>query len=1346
MNTATATGYYGTTAYTETDDHSLDVEMPGINVDKSGPASATVGEVVTFTFTVTNTGTVPLSTVTVTDSIAGTATYVSGDANGDSKLDTTETWVYTATWTVAATPDPLVNTATATGTDNSGNSVTGTDTHSTDITMPETYCISGHKYNGTSECVDPLTQGYWKTHSKNGPAPYDDTWALIGEDTPFYKSGQTWYQVITNNKAGGNPYYILASQYTAAKLNVLNGASTTPEVVKAITEAESFFSTYTPDSKLSKSVREQTVALAEILDDYNNGLLTKGQCMTYNQGLAGWTITLKNEAGSVVGTTTTGADGSWQFCNLQNGSYTVCETPQTGWVNLTPLCQPVTINGGDVTSVVFRNKPETPTPNTYCVSGFKYNGTTSEGLVGWTVTLKNQAGTVVGTTVTGTGGSWQFCNLQNGSYTVCETPQSGWVNLTPVCQPVTINGGDLTSVVFRNKPETPTPNTYCVSGFKYNGTTTEGLVGWTVTLKNQAGSVVGTTVTGTGGSWQFCNLQNGSYTVCETPQSGWVNLTPVCQPVTINGGDVTSVVFRNKPETPTPDTYCVSGYKYGTIDCTGTYTQGYWKTHSMNGPAPYDDTWALVTPYEEDTPFFNSGQSWYTVINTEKTGGNAYYILAVQYIAAELNVLRGASTTPDVNAALADAETFFNTYTPDSQLPGQTRADAIQIAEILDDYNNGLLGPGHCDDTSSEGTEGLSGWTITVQNQAGQIVGTDMTDTTGFWEICGLPNGSYTVCETPQSGWVNLTPLCQPVTINGGDVTSVVFRNKPETPTPDTYCISGYKYNGTTNEGLVGWTVTLKNQAGTVVGTTVTGTGGSWQFCNLQNGTYTVCETPQSGWVNLTPVCQPVTVNGASVTSVEFRNKPETPTPDTYCVSGFKYNGTTNEGLVGWTVTLKNQAGTVVGTTVTGTGGSWQFCNLQNGSYTVCETPQSGWVNLTPVCQSVTVNGASVTSVEFRNKPETPTPNTYCVSGFKYNGTTTEGLVGWTVTLKNQAGTVVGTTVTGTDGSWEFCNLQNGSYTACETPQSGWVNLTPVCQSVTVNGASVTSVEFRNKPETPTPNTYCVSGFKYNGTTTEGLVGWTITLKNEAGSVVGTTTTGADGSWEFCNLQNGSYTACETPQSGWVNLTPVCQPVTVNGVDITSIVFRNEPETIPGKGTISGSKFCEDCTEVGCGLPGWTMTLYYESNGTVYKSVITGSGGEYQFEDVPFGTYWLNETMQEGWDQVTPNVKVTLNSTHSDLHYDFVNKETTIDCGCLAEASFTYTKEGMTVTLTDTTPGPQPQQYMWLFGDGTMSTQKNPVKTYSEKGNYKVDMNIFYDNCANGTPIWHSASQRIKVP
>ena len=48
------------------------------------------------------------------------------------------------------------------------------------------------------------------------------------------------------------------------------------------------------------------------------------------------------------------------------------------------------------------------------------------------------------------------------------------------------------------------------------------------------------------------------------------------------------------------------------------------------------------------------------------TGGNAYYILARQYIAAKLNILSGAGSTAEVNAAIAWAETFFSTYTPSS--------------------------------------------------------------------------------------------------------------------------------------------------------------------------------------------------------------------------------------------------------------------------------------------------------------------------------------------------------------------------------------------------------------------------------------------------------------------------------------------------------------------------------------------------------------------------------------------------------------------------------------------------------------------------------------------------------
>jgi hypothetical protein len=138
------------------------------------------------------------------------------------------------------------------------------------------------------------------------------------------------------------------------------------------------------------------------------------------------------------------------------------------------------------------------------------------------------------------------------------------------------------------------------------------------------------------------------------------------------------------------------------VPCGGgcTLTQGYWKTHSREGPAPYDDTWALLGAAQEDTTFFSSGKSYYQVLWTAPAG-NAYYILAQQYIAAKLNVLNGASTTPAVNAAIAAAESFFATKTPSSSLTRAERAAVIANATTLDNYNNGVVGPGHCSEQNS---------------------------------------------------------------------------------------------------------------------------------------------------------------------------------------------------------------------------------------------------------------------------------------------------------------------------------------------------------------------------------------------------------------------------------------------------------------------------------------------------------------------------------------------------------------------------------------------------------------------------------------------------------------------
>ena len=79
------------------------------------------GGMVTYTKRVTNPGTVALSNVRITDDKCSPVKYISGDANGNTKLDTTETWVYTCRQNLTKT---TTNTVTASG---DANGLTATD-------------------------------------------------------------------------------------------------------------------------------------------------------------------------------------------------------------------------------------------------------------------------------------------------------------------------------------------------------------------------------------------------------------------------------------------------------------------------------------------------------------------------------------------------------------------------------------------------------------------------------------------------------------------------------------------------------------------------------------------------------------------------------------------------------------------------------------------------------------------------------------------------------------------------------------------------------------------------------------------------------------------------------------------------------------------------------------------------------------------------------------------------------------------------------------------------------------------------------------------------------------------
>ena len=122
---------------------------PELMVGKQGPVSAWVGERVVFTITVSNVSIVPtgigtaggdgspIYALTVSDSIAGPASLISGD-NGNGILDFGERWLYVVEYTVRdQDTSPLENVATAQGKNGNGVPVYGTAQHSMRIIRPE---------------------------------------------------------------------------------------------------------------------------------------------------------------------------------------------------------------------------------------------------------------------------------------------------------------------------------------------------------------------------------------------------------------------------------------------------------------------------------------------------------------------------------------------------------------------------------------------------------------------------------------------------------------------------------------------------------------------------------------------------------------------------------------------------------------------------------------------------------------------------------------------------------------------------------------------------------------------------------------------------------------------------------------------------------------------------------------------------------------------------------------------------------------------------------------------------------------------------------------------------------
>ena len=150
----------------------------------------------------------------------------------------------------------------------------------------------------------------------------------------------------------------------------------------------------------------------------------------------------------------------------------------------------------------------------------------------------------------------------------------------------------------------------------------------------------------------------------------------------------TAYVFRASALDATGQLRISATIMCATLTCVGspcTYTQGYWRTHPNAWP---------VTSLTLGTVTYQAAELMAILDNPAQ--GNGLLILAHQLIAAKLNIANGADPSA-VQQTIIDADAMTaglvvppigNGYLPSEQTSALT--------ETLTEYNEGTIGPGHC--------------------------------------------------------------------------------------------------------------------------------------------------------------------------------------------------------------------------------------------------------------------------------------------------------------------------------------------------------------------------------------------------------------------------------------------------------------------------------------------------------------------------------------------------------------------------------------------------------------------------------------------------------------------------
>ena len=473
----------------------------------------------------------------------------------------------------------------------------------------------------------------------------------------------------------------------------------------------------------------------------------------------------------------------------------------------------------------------------------------------------------------------------------------------------------------------------------------------------------------------------------------------------------------------------------------------------------------------------------------------------------------------------------------------------------------------------------LSGVTVTLVDGSGNVVATTTTDASGNYNFLGLADGTYTVKVDTTGKLAGLEQTEDPSGAKNSQSTPITFtRNDPDVTNVNfgyakDYSIAGNVYRDSNRSEskdasetvFQGVTVNLVDASGNVVATTTTDADGNYSFSKLPAGDYTVKVVKDGAIKDMDQTEDPdgTKDNASGKISIGADNPTQTGVNFGYnpnnTIKGSVYRDDnrsssrdgSEEGYQGQTVQLLDQDGNVVATTTTAADGSYSFEHLPDGTYSVKVVKDGA---LTDTEQTEDPDGTKDNASE----PITLDPTQsvkegvnfgyvpdYSLSGTIYrdgnrsasHDSTENPYAGVTVNLLDSAGNVVATTTTDANGGYSFSKLPAGDYRVKvdTTGTLKGLDQTEDPDGVADSTSGTISLNNTNRTQSGVNFGYIennsISGTIFRDEARNGVKDPSdprfpsvkVTLLDENGNVVETTTTDSNGAYKFSHLPDGKY-------------------------------------------------------------------------------------------------------------------------------------------------------------------------------------------------------------------------------